>query len=166
MFLNETARQFGSVFLPAASSFERDGTFMNAERRIQRIRKAIEPVGQSKPDWEIICALAGAMGKGQFFDYRSAEEIWNEIRSVWEPGSGITYARLEHGGLQWPCATKIMPGRSCCMPRLFRSEKGHATSDSVSTNLGTHDRRVSVPLDYRPHSLSIQCRHDDDAQWK
>src|SRR5678815_826551 len=62
MFLNETARQFGNVFFPAASSFERDGTFMNAERRIQLIRKAIEPVGQSKPDWEIICAVAKEMG--------------------------------------------------------------------------------------------------------
>jgi formate dehydrogenase major subunit len=62
IFLNETARQFGDVFLPAASSFERDGTFMNAERRIQRIRKAIDPVGLSKPDWEIICAVAKAIG--------------------------------------------------------------------------------------------------------
>jgi formate dehydrogenase major subunit len=103
LFLNETARQFGSVFLPAASSFERDGTFMNAERRIQRIRKAIGPVGQSKPDWEIICALAKAMGKGEFFDYDSAEEIWDEIRAAWPAGRGITYQRLDDGGLQWPC---------------------------------------------------------------
>lgn len=110
MFLNETAREFGSVFLPAASSFERDGTFMNAERRVQRIRKAIEPVGQSKSDWEIICAVANAMGKGEFFDYGSAEEIWNEIRSVWDAGQGITYARLEHGGLQWPCPVNDHPG--------------------------------------------------------
>src|SRR5215208_755478 len=103
MFMNETARQFGSVFLPAASSFERDGTFMNAERRIQRIRKAIEPAGQSRPDWEIICAVAKAMGKGEWFSYDSAEEIWNEIRSVWPAGRGVTYERLESGGLQWPC---------------------------------------------------------------
>ncbi len=103
MFMNETARQVGSVFLPAASSFERDGTFMNAERRIQRIRKAIEPAGQSRSDWEIICAVAKAMGKGEFFNYDSAEEIWNEIRSVWPAGRGITYERLEDGGLQWPC---------------------------------------------------------------
>ncbi len=106
LFLNETARQFGSVFFPAASSFERDGTFMNAERRIQRIRKAIEPVGQSKPDWEIICAVAKAMGKGELFYYNSAEEIWNEIRAVWPAGRGVTYKRLENGGLQWPCAAK------------------------------------------------------------
>ena len=110
LFLNETARQFGSVFLPAASSFERDGTFMNAERRIQRIRKAIEPVGQSKPDWEIICALAEAMGKVKFFNYDSPEEIWSEIRAVWPAGSGITYKRLDNGGLQWPCAAEDDPG--------------------------------------------------------
>ena len=66
MFLNETAR-FGSLFLPATSSFEKDGTFMNAERRVQRVRRAIEPVGESKPDWKIICEVAAAMGKGQFF---------------------------------------------------------------------------------------------------
>ncbi|HEX6283506.1 MAG TPA: molybdopterin dinucleotide binding domain-containing protein [Pyrinomonadaceae bacterium] len=102
--MNETARQFGSVFLPAASSFERNGTFMNAERRIQRIRKAIDPVDQSRPDGEIICAIAKAMGKGEFFTYDSAEEIWNEIRSVWPAGRGITYERLDRGGLQWPCS--------------------------------------------------------------
>ena len=110
MFLNETAREFGDVFLPVASSFERDGTFMNAERRIQRIRKAIDPLGQSKPEWEIICALAMAMGKGQLFEYNSVEEIWNEVRSVWPDGRGITYKRLEDGGLQWPCPDEDHPG--------------------------------------------------------
>jgi formate dehydrogenase major subunit len=110
LFLNETARQFALVFLPAASSFERDGTFMNAERRIQRIRKAIEPVGHSKPDWEIICAVANAMGKGDFFAHNSAEEIWNEIRAVWPAGRGITYKRLDNGGLQWPCPDEDHPG--------------------------------------------------------
>ena len=103
MFLNETARRFGFIFLPATSSFEKDGTFMNAERRVQRVRKAIEPVGESKPDWKIICEVAAAMGKGQFFQYRSVEDIWNEIRVVWPPGYGITYERLENKGLQWPC---------------------------------------------------------------
>ena len=110
LFLNETARQFGSVFLPAASSFERDGTFMNAERGIQRIRKAIEPVGHSMPDWEIICAVAHAMGKGDFFSHNSAEEIWNEIRAVWPAGRGVTYKRLDDGGLQWPCPDEDHPG--------------------------------------------------------
>jgi formate dehydrogenase major subunit len=110
LFLNETARQFGSVFLPAVSSFERDGTFMNAERRIQRIRKAIEPLGQSQPDWKIICDVAKAMGKGDYFAYDSPEEIWNEIRAVWPARRGITYDRLNDGGLQWPCPNKDHPG--------------------------------------------------------
>jgi formate dehydrogenase major subunit len=110
MFLNETAKEFGSVFLPAASSYEKDGTFMNAERRIQRVRKAMNPVGASKPDWEIICDIARAMGKDQLFRFSSVEEIWNEIRSVWKAGAGISYERLERGGLQWPCPSEDHPG--------------------------------------------------------
>jgi formate dehydrogenase major subunit len=106
MFLNETAKAFGTVFLPVASSFEKDGTFMNAERRIQRVRKAFDPVGEAKPDWKILCAVAQAMGKGEHFAFPSPEDIWNEVRAVWPAGQGITYARLEHGGLQWPCPTE------------------------------------------------------------
>jgi formate dehydrogenase major subunit len=119
MFLNETARKFGTVFLPAASSFEKDGTFMNAERRVQRIRTAIDPIGESKSDWEIICSVARAMGKGEFFDYKSAAEIWNEVRSVWPAGNGITYERLEEGGLQWPCANENDPGTEVLHEKTF-----------------------------------------------
>jgi formate dehydrogenase major subunit len=110
MFLNETAREFGHVFLPAASSFEKTGTFMNAERRIQLVRKAIEPIGASRSDWEIICDLARAMGKGKSFSYSSPEDIWEEIRTVWNAGAGISYKRLESGGLQWPCPAEDHPG--------------------------------------------------------
>jgi formate dehydrogenase major subunit len=110
MFLNETAREFANVFLPAASSFEKDGTFMNAERRIQRVRRAIDPVGASKSDWEIICDVARTMGKGDLFNFSSPEQIWNEVRSVWKAGAGISYQRLEGGGLQWPCAAEDHPG--------------------------------------------------------
>jgi formate dehydrogenase major subunit len=110
LFLNETAKEFGTVFLPASSSFEKDGTFMNAERRVQRVRRAIDPVGSSKPDWAIICLLAAAMGQGAHFSYASAEAIWEEVRKVWKAGAGISYARLESGGLQWPCTTEDHPG--------------------------------------------------------
>ncbi|HEX6731106.1 MAG TPA: formate dehydrogenase subunit alpha [Pyrinomonadaceae bacterium] len=142
LFLNETARQFASVFLPAASSFERDGTFMNAERRIQRIRKAIEPVGHSKPDWAIICAVANAMGKGDFFAHNSAEEIWNEIRAVWPAGRGISYERLADGGLQWPCPDEDHPGtevlhtesfpigKKAALRRIPYRPTGEVTSDN------------------------------------
>ncbi len=110
MFFNEIARQFGTVFLPVSSSFEKNGTFMNAERRIQRVRKVIEPQGESRSDWEIICRLANAMGKGKFFRFRSSEEIWNEIRTLWKAASGTTYPRIERDGLQWPCTSEDHPG--------------------------------------------------------
>ncbi|HEX5885394.1 MAG TPA: formate dehydrogenase subunit alpha [Pyrinomonadaceae bacterium] len=123
MFLNETARRFGSIFLPATSSFEKDGTFMNAERRVQRLHKALDPVGESKPDWKIICALAAAMGKGEFFGYESVEEIWDEIRVVWPVAYGITYQRLDHKGLQWPCPSETHPGTEVMHVDSFQSGK-------------------------------------------
>ena len=110
MFLNETARAYAHVFLPACSSFEKDGTFMNAERRIQRVRRAIRPIGGSRPDWAIVCQVADAMGFGAHFEYAGPESIWDEIRTVWPGARGITYGRLERGGLQWPCPSEDHPG--------------------------------------------------------
>lgn len=121
MFLNETAREFAHIVLPAASSFERDGTFMNAERRVQRVRAAIPPVGDSKPDWVIIQDVAKAMGSQNGFDFKSEEEIWEEIRTVWLPGSGISYSRLEHGGIQWPCPNEDHPGTKILHKERFTS---------------------------------------------
>lgn len=109
-FMNETARRFGHVFLPATTSYEKDGTFMNGERRVQRIRKAIEPRGNSRSDLEIICGLAAAMGRAKDFAFTTAEEVWNEIRAVWPAGYGITYERLEDKGIQWPCPAVDHPG--------------------------------------------------------
>jgi formate dehydrogenase major subunit len=111
LFLNQTAIEFGDLFLPAASSFEKDGTFMNGERRIQRIRKAVNPQGEARSDWEIVCDVARAMGHGDQFNYQSAEEIWDEVRSLWNEGAGISYDRLDQlGGLQWPCYDENDPG--------------------------------------------------------
>jgi formate dehydrogenase major subunit len=109
LFLNETAREFGTVFLPACSSFEKDGTFMNAERRIQRVRAASRPIGGSKPDWQIIAEIARAMGH-QGFGFSHPEEIWDEVRRLCAGARGMTYARLEVGGLQWPCPAEDHPG--------------------------------------------------------
>ena len=119
LFVTETAREFAHVFLPASSSFERDGTFMNAERRVQMVRQAIDPIGESKPDWEIIQMVAQAMGRGKGFDFKSAEEIWEEIRLVWLPGAGMSYSRLERGGLQWPCPTEDHPGTTMLHGQTF-----------------------------------------------
>jgi len=110
IFLNQTAKEFGDVFLPAASSFEKDGTFMNGERRVQRVHKAVEPQGEARSDWEIVCDVARAMGKSEHFQYKSAEDIWNEVRSLWGQAGGMSYARLDQRGLQWPCPTEDHPG--------------------------------------------------------
>ena len=109
LFLTETAREFGTVFLPACSSFEKDGTFMNAERRIQRVRAALRPVGGSKPDWQIVAEIARAMGH-HGFGFSNPEEIWDEVRALCAGARGMTYARLDTGGLQWPCPTEDHPG--------------------------------------------------------
>jgi len=102
IFLTETAR-LADVVLPSACFAEKDGTFTNTERRIQRIREAVSPPGEAKSDWEIIAALAGRMGYAM--NYSSAQEIMEEITRVTPSYSGITYKRLEKNGLQWPCPT-------------------------------------------------------------
>jgi len=122
LFLTETARLAGTVFLPACSSLEKDGTFMNSERRIQRVRQAIEPRGESRTDWEIMCQVAREMGVGKSFAFQSAEEIWNEIRSLWPAGAGITYQRLATGGLQWPCPTEDHPGTGILHTEIFTGD--------------------------------------------
>lgn len=119
MFLNEVAREFGSIFLPACSSFEKEGTFMNSERRVQRVRRALPPIGGSRPDWEIICGVAAAMGHRRYFDFDSPEKVWNEIRRVWAAGEGITYGRLEKSGLQWPCPSENHPGTTVLHEKTF-----------------------------------------------
>jgi formate dehydrogenase major subunit len=137
LFLNETARQFGTVFLPAASAFEKDGTFMNAERRVQRVRPALAPPGDAKTDWEIVCLLASALGRGDLFDYPSAADVWEEIRQVWAPGAGMTYARLDApGGLQWPCPSEHHPGTTMLHTERF--------------GRGIGAKAALCPIDYRP----------------
>jgi len=140
LFLNETARNLATVFLPVAASFEKDGTFMNAERRVQRVRRAVEPPAGARTDWEILCAVARAMGHPEGFGFQSAEEIWDEIRQVWGAGAGISYARLEKGGLQWPCPSESHPGtpvlhaeRFAAGPRVALSRIEFAASPEVTT---------------------------------
>ena len=107
IFLTETAR-YADVVLPAASYAEKDGTFSNTERRVQRIHKAVPPPGIALPDWEIIGMVATAMGYPM--KYGSPEEILDEMRSLTPSYAGITYARLEERGIQWPCPNTEHPG--------------------------------------------------------
>ncbi|MFQ5924591.1 MAG: formate dehydrogenase subunit alpha [Dehalococcoidia bacterium] len=108
IFLTETAA-LADVVLPGVSFAEKDGTFTATDRRVQRVRKAIEPLGEAKPDWQIICELAQAMG-GKGFQYKSAEEVFEEMARLTPIYAGITYPRIEERGLQWPCRSAEDPG--------------------------------------------------------
>ncbi len=119
LFINETAREFATVFLPAASVFEQDGTFMNSERRIQRVRQAVPPPGGARPDWQILCDVARKMGHPAGFDFGSAGEIWDEVRAAWPGGAGVSGTRLDESGVQWPCRTETSPGTEFLYAEAF-----------------------------------------------
>ncbi len=110
IFMTPTA-ELADVVLPAASFAEKEGTFTSTERRVQLIRKAIEPIGNSKPDWQIISLLAQKMGYSGL-NYQSAEEILTEINQLTPIYRGITWERLQQDeeGLQWPCPDENHPG--------------------------------------------------------
>ena len=116
IFMHETA-EVADVVLPAATFAEKDGTFTNSERRVQRVRAVVDPVGGSRPDWEIICDLARrlsakrGLGLEGEFDYRRPSEIWDEMAALTPIVAGISYERLDvEGGIQWPCPTVDHPG--------------------------------------------------------
>jgi formate dehydrogenase alpha subunit len=131
IFLTETAAM-ADVVLPGASFAEKDGTFTNSERRVQRVRKAIEPIGDSRPDWLITCQIAQRMGyKG--FDFKDPSQIWDELASLAPNFAGISFKRIEKIGLQWPCPTPDHPGTPILHTKLFTRGKGRF-----------------IPLEYRP----------------
>jgi formate dehydrogenase alpha subunit len=107
IFLSQTAR-YADVVLPGVSFAEKDGTFTNTERMVQRVRKAIEPVGNSKPDWVIIAEIASRLGYPMI--YESPDKIMEEIASLTPVYGGISYDRIDKIGLQWPCRTQNDPG--------------------------------------------------------
>jgi predicted molibdopterin-dependent oxidoreductase YjgC len=108
IFMSETA-EFAHVILPATTFAEKDGTFTNTERRVQKIRTAIKPIEESRPDWEIISALSKEMGYDMH--YRATHEIMEEIALLTPIYRGILHHRLDDSfGLQWPCLDVTHPG--------------------------------------------------------
>jgi len=102
LFMTETA-QLADVVLPVSSFAEKEGTFTNTERRVQRVRKAVEAPGEARTDWEVICGIANKMGYAM--NYSSAKDIFEEVAKVTPSYAGISYERLEKQGIQWPCPT-------------------------------------------------------------
>jgi formate dehydrogenase alpha subunit len=130
LFLHETAER-AQVFLPAAGFAEKEGTFTNSERRVQRVRKAIEPVGEARPDWWITAELArrvaariGVDVRGQF-DFTNAADIFDEMARLTPFLGGMSHARLDReGGLQWPCPTPGHPGTPFLYGESFPRGRG------------------------------------------
>ncbi len=107
IFFSETCKQ-ADVVLPAACWAEKDGTFTNSERRVQRVRKAVEPPGEARADWQILCDVSTALGYAM--SYPSPKEVWDELADLAPIFNGIRYDRIDKVGLQWPCPDRDHPG--------------------------------------------------------
>ncbi len=121
IFLTETA-QFADVVLPSSCFAEKDGTFSNTERRVQRVRKAVESPGETKDDWWITCEIGTRMGFEM--KYQNSEEIFEEIRTVTPSYAGITYERINQEGIPWPCPNIEHPGTPILHIGKFTRGKG------------------------------------------
>lgn len=153
IFINETG-EMADVILPATSFAEKDGTFTNTDRRIQRVRKAVEPVGESRADWDILSDLGRRieqrMGKqlSAGFDYDNPEEIWEEMRQVTPDFWGITYERIaREGGVHWPCPSEDHPGT----PFLFADGFPRGRGKFWEVEYGTESEQ---PNEEYPFNLS------------
>ena len=124
IFMTETA-ELANVVLPAACFAEKDGTQTSTERRVQKWRKAQEPPGKAKADWQIISELGAAMGFAAQFPYKSAEEIFTEVSKVTPSYAGMDYTRLDKPeALHWPCPTKEHPGTPILHKEKFTHPDG------------------------------------------
>ncbi|MBM3934778.1 MAG: formate dehydrogenase subunit alpha [SAR202 cluster bacterium] len=173
IFLHETS-QIAHVVLPAASFAEKDGTFTNSERRVQRVRKAVEPIGNSRPDWEILCDLATRMsrrlglGLEKEFAFMHPAQIWDEMARLTPIVAGISYERLDkEGGIQWPCPTPDHPGTrylyATDFPRGPRAKFVPFEQGAPAEELPT--KRFPLILNtgrilYHWHGGTITCRAD------
>lgn len=124
IFHTETTR-FAHVVLPASTWAEKNGTFVNSDRRVLRVRKAVDCPGQAREDWRIIHELAARMGK-PMPNYRDEAEIFDELARVTPIMAGISHARLEHHGIQWPCPTPDHPGTPTLYLDKFNTPTGKA----------------------------------------
>ena len=160
LFLNETAR-FAHVFLPGTSFLEKDGTFTNAERRINRVR----PVFASKvgmDEWEITCAIGRAMGYDM--SYAAASEIMDEIAATTPTFAGVSFARLDEvGSMQWPVYDTASTGTPDHARRRVRARQGQAGRDGVRADDRAVDPQVPADPHHRPDPQPVQRRRPDAA---
>jgi formate dehydrogenase major subunit len=122
LFMTETAKMADVVF-PSACFAEKDGTFTNSERRVQRIRKAVDAPGEARTDWEILCEVSTRMGYAMKYD--GPEAIFREISAVTPSYGGITYDRIDYEGIHWPCPNAEHPGTPILHTQQFPIGRGN-----------------------------------------
>jgi len=156
IFLTKTAG-LANVVLPATATWaEGEGTVTNSERRVQRVRKAVNPPGEARDELWIMCELARRLGHD--WGHPSAEDVWNELRSLSPDHHGMTYPRLDAlGGLQWPCPDESHPGTLFLHSRLWNEDpakRGRLAPFSVVR----HEGPVEMPDDEYPFTLTTGRR--------
>jgi len=148
IFMNKTALHADVIF-PATAWGEHDGVYSCADRGFQRMRKAVEPKGDVKPDWQIICEVATAMGYPMH--YKNTEEIWDEMRSLCPGFAGASYKHIEEiGNLQWPCPTEDHPGT----PYLYKGNKFNTANEKGRLFATEWRPPQELPNEEYPLSLS------------
>ena len=144
IFMNETSA-LADVVLPAACYAEKDGTQTSTERRVQMWRKAQNPPGEAKGDWEIIASIAAKMGYGAQFAWKTSEDVFNEMASLTPSYGGMTYQRLNKPeALHWPCPTKEHPGT----PILHGEKFGMPDGKGLMTAIPFKYQRERPDKDY------------------
>lgn len=124
ILMTKTA-ELADLVLPAAAWAEKEGTVTQVDRRVQKMNKAVDPLGEAKPDWKIFCELADKLDLGENFNYNSTEEIFEEIKECVPQYKGITYERLKKaGGIQWPCPSEDSPGTKTFYEDEFKTDDG------------------------------------------
>lgn len=176
IFMNTTG-QMADVILPSVSFAEKDGTFTNSDRRIQRVRTALPPVGESRPDWQILCDLAlrleNALGQAESagWIYPHPAEIWEEMRQLTPDFAGIDYARLEReGGVHWPCPAPDHPGSPFLFEESFPRGRGRFWTLEFGTESELPDEAYPFLLStgrvlYHWHGGTMTRRSKLDEVW-
>lgn len=123
-FLMSEASRYADVILPGTSWAEDEGVTASAEARVIKINKAIEPIGDSRTDWWILCEIAKRMGRGEYFKFKGPRDIFDEMRVASKGGKadyyGMSYEKIERqNGVMWPCPTEESTGT----PRMFEDFK-------------------------------------------
>jgi formate dehydrogenase alpha subunit len=129
IFHTETT-PYADVILPASSFAEKEGTFVNSDRRTLRVRKAVNMPGEAEEDWKILIKIAEKMGYN-LGKYSNAKEIFEEIAEATPIMAGITYERIKKEGIQWPCPTKDHPGTKTLFLDQFKTKSGHGILNPV-----------------------------------